>query len=76
MYGVIAFLAWGMLAMCSLVFMAELADMIGSARRRRFAGPAMPGSFNLRAPESKLSRRHSHASRTSGGGMGGLNKFD
>ena len=76
MSGVIAFMAWGMFGMCSLVLLAELIDMITTARHRRFAGPEMAGSFNLHVPESKLSLRHSHSSRTRGGGMGGLNKFD
>lgn len=76
MYGVITFMAWSMFGMCALVLLAELYDMITSARHRRLAGPAMPGSFNLRVPESKLSARHSHGSRIGGGGMGGLNKFD
>ena len=76
MYGVITFMAWSMFGLCGLVLLAELIDMIATARHRRLTGPAMPGSFNLRVPESKLSARHSHGSRTRGGAMGGLNKFD
>ena len=80
MYGVIALMAWGMLGLCSLFFLAELADMIASARSRRLAaGPGAPPtarSFNLRPHESKISARHSHKTRTSGGSWGGLNKFD
>ena len=76
MYGVIATMAWAMFGVCSLVLLAELVDMIATARRRRTAGPAMPGSFNLEPPESTLSRRHFHTSRTRGGSWGGLNKID
>lgn len=76
MYGVIAFMAWAMFGVCSLVLLAELIDMITAAHHRRTSAPALPGAFNLQPPESTLSRLHYHASRTSGGGMGGLNRFD
>ena len=76
MYGVIAFMAWTMFALCSLVLLAELVDMITAAYHRRTSTRALPGSFNLQPPESTLSRLHFHGSRTGGGGMGGLNKFD
>ena len=76
MYGVITFMAWSMCGVCGAILLAELFDMITAARHRRLAGAAMPGSFNLQVPESKLSARHSHTSRIGGGGMGGLNKFD
>ena len=76
MYVVCEFLILGMLGMCSLFLLAELIDMIATARRHRLGGPVAPGSFNLQPPESKLSRRYFHTSRTSGGSWGGLNKFD
>ena len=76
MYDVISFMAWSMFGICSLILLAELIDMITAAYQRRVAGQAMPGSFSLRPPESTLSRLHPAGSRTGGGGMGGLNKFD
>ncbi len=79
MYSVIVFMAWTMLGLCSLIFLAELADMIVSARRRRLADGPPPGSFgsfNLEPHESNLSRRHGHKLRTRGGSWGGLNRFD
>ena len=80
MYGVIAFMAWSMLGLCSVFVIAELVDMITAAHRRRLAtGPgAAPtaGSFNLRPHESKISERHFHKTHTRGGSWGGLNRFD
>ena len=78
MYGVIAFMAWSMLGLCSLFFLAEFVDMVASARRRRLAagaGAPTAGAFNLKPRESTISSRHFHGSKT-GSGMGGLNQFD
>ncbi len=77
MYSVISFLAWGMFGWVTLIFLAELADMIAQIFRRSAASPAVvQGSFNLRPHESTLQARHSHTTSTSGGSWGGLNKFD
>ncbi len=79
MYDTVAFFAWAMFGMVALVFLAELFDMFASARRRRHAGPvpvASAGGFNLRPHESSLRRFFDHTSRTAGGHMSGLNKFD
>ncbi len=70
MYGVITFLAWSMLGMCSLIFLAELAD---GYRRRRTA--RQPGAFNLEPRESAL-MKYFHSTGTGGKSWGGLNRFD
>ncbi len=79
MYGIVAFFAWAMFGMVALVFLAEIADMFASARRRRHLGPGVPaaaGGFNLRPHESPLRRLFDHKTRTAGGYMSGLNKID
>ncbi len=77
MYSVISLLAWGMFGWVTLIFLAELVDMIGTIVRRSATSPAASlGAFNLEPRESTLQARHSHTTRTSGGGWCGLNKFD
>ncbi len=78
MYGIVAFFAWAMFGMVALVFLAEIADMFTSARRRRHVGPlpaSSAGGFNLRPHESSLRRFFDHKTHTAGGHMSGLNKI-
>ena len=79
MYGTVAFFAWAMFGLVALILLAEIFDMFASARRRRHASElpvASAGGFSLRPRESSLRRFFDHKTRTAGGHMSGLNKFD
>lgn len=71
-------MGWALFCMIALVLLAEIADMIASALRRRQAGERMPilGGFNLQPRESELAKRRHHKVRAFLGSWGGINKVE